>query len=60
MPLVNEPKKRFARCAGVNIPAGHASVGIARAHGYGARFGEYVAEANEKIAVLVRQNITWR
>jgi 2-keto-3-deoxy-L-rhamnonate aldolase RhmA len=41
---------RFARYA----PAGARGVGLARAHGYGFRFNEYVASANEEIAVIVQ------
>jgi 2-dehydro-3-deoxyglucarate aldolase len=41
---------RFARYA----PAGARGVGLARAHGYGLRFGEYVDTANERVAVVVQ------
>jgi 4-hydroxy-2-oxoheptanedioate aldolase len=35
-------------------PAGDRSVGIARAQGYGATFGEYVASANDETAVVIQ------
>ncbi|MCC6714835.1 MAG: 2,4-dihydroxyhept-2-ene-1,7-dioic acid aldolase [Gammaproteobacteria bacterium] len=35
-------------------PAGTRGVGIARAHGYGGYFGEYVQRANEEISVVVQ------
>lgn len=35
-------------------PEGGRSVGVGRAHGYGARFGEYLARANEDIAVVLQ------
>jgi 2-dehydro-3-deoxyglucarate aldolase len=41
---------RFARYA----PEGARGVGLARAHGYGQRFQEYVAAANREIAVIVQ------
>lgn len=41
---------RFARYA----PTGTRGVGLARAHGYGARFQEYVESANEQVAVIVQ------
>lgn len=41
---------RFARYA----PAGARGVGLARAHGYGFRFSEYVAHANDQITVVVQ------
>jgi 2-keto-3-deoxy-L-rhamnonate aldolase RhmA len=41
---------RFARYA----PDGARGVGLARAHGYGMRFKEYVESANEQIAVVVQ------
>jgi 2-keto-3-deoxy-L-rhamnonate aldolase RhmA len=34
-------------------PQGSRSVGIARAHGYGMSFTEYVASANEKVALVI-------
>jgi 2-keto-3-deoxy-L-rhamnonate aldolase RhmA len=54
-PQVNTPEQaaavvRFARYA----PAGARGVGLARAHGYGFRFKEYVASANDEIAVIVQ------
>jgi 2-keto-3-deoxy-L-rhamnonate aldolase RhmA len=41
---------RFARYA----PEGARGVGLARAHGYGARFREYLRDANREIAVIVQ------
>ena len=41
---------RFARYA----PEGARGVGLARAHGYGARFKEYLERANDEIAVVVQ------
>ncbi len=41
---------RFARYA----PEGARGVGLARAHGYGLRFREYVSAANREIAVIVQ------
>ena len=35
-------------------PTGSRGVGLARAHGYGIRFEEYMATANEEIAVIVQ------
>jgi 2-dehydro-3-deoxyglucarate aldolase len=35
-------------------PAGARGVGLARAHGYGMRFREYVETANERVAVVVQ------
>jgi 2-dehydro-3-deoxyglucarate aldolase/4-hydroxy-2-oxoheptanedioate aldolase len=35
-------------------PEGSRGVGVARAHGYGSRFNEYVATANEQVAVIVQ------
>jgi 2-dehydro-3-deoxyglucarate aldolase/4-hydroxy-2-oxoheptanedioate aldolase len=41
---------RFARYA----PDGERGIGLARAQGYGARFHEYLATANDEIAVVVQ------
>jgi 2-dehydro-3-deoxyglucarate aldolase len=35
-------------------PAGSRGVGLARAHGYGLRFREYVTSANDEVAVIVQ------
>ena len=35
-------------------PRGNRSVGIARAHGYGPSFADYVARANDEVAVIVQ------
>src|SRR5579859_5385838 len=35
-------------------PIGERSVGIARAHGYGMAFDEYVASANDRVSVLIQ------
>ncbi|MDG2130224.1 MAG: aldolase/citrate lyase family protein [Fuerstiella sp.] len=55
VPQTNTPEivsdvVRYARYA----PAGSRGVGLARAHGYGFRFDEYVASANEHVAVIVQ------
>lgn len=55
VPQVNTPRQaadvvRFSRYA----PVGSRGVGLARAHGYGFRFADYVATANEKISVIVQ------
>jgi len=55
VPLVNsaeEAKKAIA--AAKYPPLGNRSVGIGRAHNYGMSFAEYVASANENIAVLIQ------
>jgi len=41
---------RWARYA----PLGNRGVGLARAHGYGAKFAEYMERANDEIAVIVQ------
>ena len=41
---------RFARYA----PAGSRGVGLARAHGYGFRFAEYIAAASDEVCVIVQ------
>jgi 2-keto-3-deoxy-L-rhamnonate aldolase RhmA len=35
-------------------PAGQRSVGVARAHGYGLEFADYVTNANERISLIVQ------
>lgn len=55
VPMVNTAEQaadvvRWARYA----PAGSRGVGLARAHGYGLRFKEYVESANDRIAVIVQ------
>jgi 2-dehydro-3-deoxyglucarate aldolase len=45
---------RYARYA----PAGSRGVGLARAHGYGLRFQEYLDAANERVAVIVQAEHT--
>jgi 2-dehydro-3-deoxyglucarate aldolase len=55
VPMVNTPEQaadvvQFARYA----PLGSRGVGLARAHGYGLRFREYVASANDEVAVIVQ------
>ena len=54
-PQVNTPEQaaavvRYARYA----PEGSRGVGLARAHGYGARFAEYIERANAEVAVVVQ------
>jgi 2-keto-3-deoxy-L-rhamnonate aldolase RhmA len=55
VPQVNTPEQaadavRFARYP----PEGARGVGLARAHGYGLKFKEYVEAANREIAVIVQ------
>ena len=55
VPQVNSAEQaadvvRYARYA----PAGSRGVGLARAHGYGFRFAEYVGTANENVVVIVQ------
>jgi 2-keto-3-deoxy-L-rhamnonate aldolase RhmA len=55
VPMVNSADQaaqvvRYARYA----PAGSRGVGLARAHGYGLKFQEYVESANENISVIVQ------
>ena len=55
VPMVNTAEQaanvvRFARYS----PAGSRGVGLARAHGYGLRFQEYVESANDHVAVIVQ------
>ena len=55
VPQVNDAEQaatavRFARYA----PEGARGVGLARAHGYGQRFNEYVESANREITVIVQ------
>src|SRR5215467_8176080 len=55
VPQVNTPQQaadavRFARYP----PEGTRGVGLARAHGYGSKFEEYVESANREIAVIVQ------
>jgi 2-dehydro-3-deoxyglucarate aldolase len=54
-PMVNSPEQaaqvvRWARYA----PLGTRGVGVGRAHGYGFKFQEYVASANEETVVVVQ------
>ena len=41
---------QFARYS----PQGTRGVGLARAHGYGLQFSEYIAQANDRVAVIVQ------
>ena len=55
VPQVNTPEQtadvvRWSRYA----PLGTRGVGLARAHGYGLRFQEYMQTANEQVAVIVQ------
>ena len=55
VPQVNTPEQaanvvRWARYA----PEGARGVGLARAHGYGVTFREYLGAANREIAVIVQ------
>lgn len=55
VPLVNDAATaaRVAACAKYP-PLGRRSVGIARAHDYGDGFAAYVAEANDRVAVIIQ------
>ena len=54
-PLVNDPETAARIVAWAKYPpVGCRSVGIARAQGYGADFGGYVARANDEIAVIIQ------
>jgi len=55
VPQVNTPQQaadvvQFARYA----PLGQRGVGLARAHGYGTKFTEYLESANDQVAVIVQ------
>ena len=55
VPMVNSPEQaadvvRWARYA----PLGGRGVGLGRAQGYGLRFRDYVASANDRVAVIVQ------
>ncbi len=55
VPQVNSAEQaadvvRWARYA----PAGSRGVGVARAHGYGMKFAEYIESANDNVAVIVQ------
>lgn len=55
VPQVNTPEQavdvvNFARYA----PEGQRGVGLARAHGYGMQFTEYIEAANDQVAVIVQ------
>ncbi len=49
----NAEDARLAVTAAKFPPQGSRSVGIARAHGYGMSFTEYVASANERVALVI-------
>lgn len=55
VPQVNTPEAaaHVVSCARY-APEGSRGVGIARAHGYGMRFNEYIKEANDQVAVIVQ------
>ena len=54
-PLVNDADTAARVVASAKYPPmGKRSVGIARAHGYGAAFGDYVARANDDVAVIIQ------
>ena len=55
VPLVNSVNEaRQAVAASKFPPQGARSVGVARAHGYGMSFPEYVASANERVALIIQ------
>lgn len=54
-PLVNDAETAARVVAWAKYPPqGIRSVGIARAHGYGPAFGDYMARANDDVAVVVQ------
>lgn len=55
VPQVNSPDEaQRAVNAAKYPPLGARSVGIGRAHGYGLSFGDYVASANERVALIIQ------
>ena len=55
IPQVNSAEEaRRAVAAAKYPPLGARSVGIGRAHEYGLSFGDYVAQANERVALIVQ------
>lgn len=55
VPMVNTADQaRSVVDAARYAPAGSRGVGLARAHGYGLRFREYVSSANDEVAVIVQ------
>ena len=55
VPQVNNAEEaRRAVAAAKYPPLGARSVGIGRAHGYGLSFGDYVATANERVALIIQ------
>lgn len=55
IPQVNDRRAAEAAVAAAKFPPiGERSVGIARAHGYGMSFAEYVATANETVALIIQ------
>lgn len=55
IPLVNSAEEaRMAVASAKYPPIGKRSVGIARAHGYGSQFADYIQKANETTAVIIQ------
>jgi 2-keto-3-deoxy-L-rhamnonate aldolase RhmA len=55
VPLVNTAEAAKQAVASAKYPPqGARSVGIARAHAYGMSFAQYVASANEKVALIIQ------
>ncbi len=55
VPQVNSAEEAYHAVAAAKYPPlGTRSVGIGRAHDYGLSFGEYVATANERVALIVQ------
>jgi 2-keto-3-deoxy-L-rhamnonate aldolase RhmA len=55
IPLVNSAEEAIKAVSAAKYPPmGNRSVGIGRAHNYGMSFAEYVASANDNVAVLIQ------
>ena len=55
VPMVNSASDAELAVKSIKYPpAGHRSVGIARAHGYGPRFTDYVKVANEESILIIQ------
>lgn len=55
VPMVNSTAEAQAAVRAAKYPPlGERSVGIARAHGYGASFADYIRSANESVALIIQ------